>query len=243
MKFLFHNIQYGTGWLQKLAWAAFWAKSTRHFPTLQRFYRVADADVIGLVEVDAGSYRSGRKNQAEEIAAELGYASAFRNKYSCESLGSRLPVFKTQVNAVLSRLPIVATRFHELSRGQKRLVVEVDTPEVTVFVTHLSLGPKARRRQLYDLHDIVTARSKPCILAGDFNFLSGPWEAQLFLKASGLTSANAAGRGTFPSWAPLRELDFVCYSEELRLTRFRIPPVKLSDHLPLLCDFEIRGQK
>ncbi|MCL1920826.1 MAG: endonuclease/exonuclease/phosphatase family protein [Kiritimatiellaeota bacterium] len=241
MRFLSYNIQYGSGRLRRFAWLGFMARTTRHFPTVQRFVKCVDADVVGLVEVDAGSYRTGGRNQAEALASELGYAAVFRNKYAEGSvIGKHLPVLKQQVNAVLSRPPVVAKRFHELAHGFKRLVIEVETPEVTVFVAHLALGGRARRRQLDDLHDIIVARKKPCILSGDFNFLRGVWESRLFLKASGLASANTRGRATFPSWAPLRELDFVCHSEELKLDRFRMPNVCLSDHLPLVCDFSLR---
>ncbi len=239
MRFLCYNIQYGYGWLQRMGWLGFMARSTRHFPTVQRFLKCVDADLVGLVEVDSGSYRSGSQNQAEILARELGYAAAYRSKYAETGLGRHLPVLNKQVNAILSRPPILHKKFHELNYGFKRLVIEVETEEVTVFVAHLSLGTRARRRQLLDLHDLVMARNKPCILAGDFNFLSGPWESKLFLKASGLTSVNTEGWASFPSWAPLRELDYVCYSQELKLERFRMPNVRLSDHLPLVCDFTL----
>jgi endonuclease/exonuclease/phosphatase family metal-dependent hydrolase len=241
MRFLCYNIQYGSGWLQQMAWLGFMAKTTRHFPTVQRFLKCVDADVVGLVEVDGGSYRSGRQNQAEMLARELGYAAVYRGKYAETGImGRHLPVLNKQINAVLSRPPVLRKVFHELAHGFKRLVIEVETEELTIFVTHLALGGYARRRQLYDLHDIVMARKKPCILAGDFNFLKGPWESKLFLKASGLASANEHGRASFPSWAPLRELDYVCYSDELRLERFRMPNIRLSDHLPMVCDFALK---
>ena len=241
MRFVSYNIQYGSGRLQRFSWLGLMARTTHHFPTVQRFLKCVDADVVGLVEVDAGSYRTGHKNQAETLAAALGYGAVFRNKYAERNvIGKHLPVLRKQVNAVLSRPPIIAQRFHELTHGFKRLVIEVETPDVTIFVAHLALGGGTRRRQLDDLHDIITARKKPCVLAGDFNFLSGVWESRLFLKASGLVSANTGGRATFPSWSPLRELDLVCYSEELKLDRFRMPNVRLSDHLPLVCDFSFR---
>ena len=239
MRFLCYNIQYGYGWLQRMGWLGFMARSTRHFPTVQRFLKCVDADLVGLVEVDSGSYRSGRQNQAEILARQLGYAAVYRSKYAEAGFGRHLPVLNKQVNAILSRPPILRKTFHELTHGFKRLVIEVETEEVTVFVAHLSLGNLARRHQLHDLHDIVMARKKPCILAGDFNFLKGPWESKLFLKASGLTSANERGCASFPSWAPLRELDYVCYSDELKLDRFRMPKVRLSDHLPIVCDFTL----
>jgi endonuclease/exonuclease/phosphatase family metal-dependent hydrolase len=240
MRFLCYNIQYGSGWFQQMGWLGFMAKTTHHFPTVQRFLKCVDADVVGLVEVDAGSYRSGRQNQAEVLARQLGYAAVYRSKYAESSVGQVVPVLNKQVNAVLCRPPVTRKTFHELSQGFKRLVIEVETEDLTIFVAHLALGNDARGRQLHDLHDIVMARKKPCILAGDFNFLKGHWESKLFLKATGLTSANEQGRASFPSWSPLRELDFVCYSNELKLERFRMPNVRLSDHLPLVCDFTFK---
>jgi hypothetical protein len=34
----------------------------------------------------------------------------------------------------------------------------------------------------------------------------------------------------------------VLYSEGITVTEFSIPRVNFSDHLPLICDFEITGQ-
>ena len=36
-----------------------------------------------------------------------------------------------------------------------------------------------------------------------------------------------------------KELDFVLYGDGINVTNFAIPPVQFSDHLPLVCDFEI----
>jgi endonuclease/exonuclease/phosphatase family metal-dependent hydrolase len=59
------------------------------------------------------------------------------------------------------------------------------------------------------------------------------------MKACKLRSANAAGLPSYPSRSPRKELDFVLYGEGVRVTGFTIPSVKFSDHLPLVCDFEI----
>jgi endonuclease/exonuclease/phosphatase (EEP) superfamily protein YafD len=43
----------------------------------------------------------------------------------------------------------------------------------------------------------------------------------------------------YPSRSPRKELDFVLYGDGINVTRFSIPAVRFSDHLPLICDFEI----
>ena len=80
-------------------------------------------------------------------------------------------------------------------------------------------------------------------MAGDFNTLSGVWEMHMFLRATGLKSANEWHRPTFPSWAPCRELDFICYDPSIAPVRFKIPQVRLSDHMPLMFDFEVEGAR
>ncbi len=51
-------------------------------------------------------------------------------------------------------------------------------------------------------------------------------------------SVNTRHAPTFPSWAPCRELDFICHDPPSLPIRFKIPRVRLSDHLPLMFDFE-----
>ena len=239
MRLLLHNIQYGTGRLRRFAWMETLLRTTRHFPNITRFVRHMDPDIIGLVEVDAGSYRSDRKNQAEELARELDYYHCHRIKYPDDGLGRRVPVLNKQANAVLAREPIMRTAFHDFEAGFKSLAIEVELESVTLFLVHLALGMRARQRQLGDLHDIIQGCAKPRLIAGDFNTLSGVWEMHMFLRATGLKSANVRHAPTFPSWAPCRELDFICYDPSITPVRFKIPHVRLSDHLPLMFDFDM----
>ena len=36
-----------------------------------------------------------------------------------------------------------------------------------------------------------------------------------------------------------KELDFILYQEGIEVTGFEVPKVRFSDHLPLICDFEV----
>ena len=239
MRLLLHNIQYGTGRLLRFSWLETLWRTRAHFPSITRFIRHMDPDIIGLVEVDAGSYRSHKKNQAEELARELHYEHQSRIKYPLDGLGRQIPILNKQANAVLARDPILNTSFHDFANGFKSLAIEVELPSVTIFLVHLALGIRARHRQLLELHDLISACAKPCIVAGDFNTLSGVWETHMFMRATGLISANIHHKPTYPSWAPCRELDFICYMPTIKPLRFKIPRVGLSDHLPLMFDFEL----
>lgn len=240
MRFLLYNIRYGTGRNTRWAWMHQMTPTGRHLGKIGRFIEEVDPDVVGLVEVDSGSYRSGRLNQAEWLAGQLGHYHSFRMKYREEGgIGRRLPVLNKQANAFLSRDVIQRETFHEFTGGFKRLVIELDLERVRLFLVHLALGFRTRHRQLTELHDLIGNSAKPCIVAGDFNIFLGPRELQLFLAATGLRSANTGQLPTYPSWRPRRELDFICHSPDIKLKRFFVPPVTLSDHLPLVGDFDL----
>ena len=242
MRLLLHNIQYGTGRLRQFSWLATLNPTRKHLKNIERFVKAVRPDIVGLVEVDSGSYRNRRENQAELLAFELNYHHTNRIKYPESSIGRRIPVLNKQSNAVLSREKILKESFHDFQSGFKSLVIEVELPELVVFIVHLSLGIRARHRQLEELHHLLDKCEKPRLLAGDFNALSGRWELNMFLKATGMRSANLHHLTTFPSWAPYRELDFICHDDFIIPRRFRVPKVHISDHRPLIFDFDIRGK-
>ena len=77
------------------------------------------------------------------------------------------------------------------------------------------------------------------IVAGDLNTFWGENEIYLFMEAAGLTSANVDSIPTYPSRSPRKELDFVLYQDGINVTGFEVPQVRHSDHLPIICDFEV----
>lgn len=235
---MLYNIRYATGRRVRWAWADILRRTNGHLSDIARFVQACSPDVVGLVEVDAGSYRAQNLNQAERMARDMGHYHVFRMKYRESGWLGRTPVLAHQANAFLTRDQGMRRRFHDFSSGIKRLVIELELEKVNLFLVHLSLRFKTRHRQLADLHDLVQSSAKPCIVAGDFNLFSGEKEIRLFLSATGLASANVQHRPTYPSWAPRRELDFVFYSPDIKLRNCRIPPIQLSDHLPMICDFD-----
>jgi endonuclease/exonuclease/phosphatase family metal-dependent hydrolase len=130
-------------------------------------------------------------------------------------------------------------KFHYFDTGIKRLIIELEMQDYAIFLVHLSLKYRHRHLQLRRLYDLIEETTKPVIVAGDFNTFWGVNEIYLFMKAAGLTSANVDGVFTYPSRSPRKVLDFILYQEGIEVTGFEVPQVKHSDHLPLVCDFEI----
>ena len=208
-------------------------------PEITRFIKSVDPDVVGLIEVDTGSIRSRKVNQAEKIAADLGMNTSYETKYGKRSINQMLPIVRKQGNAFMAAPRVHGEKFHYFDTGIKRLIIELEMDDYAVFLVHLSLKYRHRHLQLRHLYDLIQATSKPVVVAGDFNTFWGENEIYLFMKAAGLTSANTESIPTYPSRSPRKELDFVLYQDGINVTGFDIPDVKLSDHLPLVFDFEL----
>ncbi len=235
MRFVLYNIRYATG--PKVR--NYVRSSGRNLSRICNFLRGLEPDLIGLIEVDQGSYRSGGKNQAELLAESLGHYHSHSIKYGERSFWRHVPVLRKQGNAFLARDRIRNETFHFFDRGMKRLVIELELDHVVIYLVHLALGARARHEQLDDLYAMVKAAEKPCLVAGDFNMLWGEREIDMFLAASGLQNANRERLPTYPSKSPQRHLDFILYSQGVRVRDFRVPQVSYSDHLPLVVDFDV----
>ncbi|WP_321368934.1 endonuclease/exonuclease/phosphatase family protein [uncultured Desulfuromusa sp.] len=236
MRFIHYNICYATG--PKVHDSM--RSSGRNLARISAFLRELEPDLVGLIEVDHGSYRTGGKNQAELLADALGHYQSHSIKYAEGSFWRYVPVLRNQGNAFLTRGRIRNETFHFFESGMKRLVIELELEHLVVYLVHLALGSRVRHRQLGELYDLVKTTQKPCLVTGDFNALWGEHEINLFLAATGLQNANSEGLPTYPSHNPRRHLDFILHSQEIDVQDFKVLPVQFSDHLPLVIDFDVR---
>lgn len=243
MRLLLYNIRYAVGggasMHMPLPGAGYVLGNKDVLPEITRFIKSIDPDIVGLIEVDTGSIRSRKVNQAEKLASDLGMNTSYETKYGSKSFNKMLPIVRKQGNAFMAAPRVHGEKFHYFDTGIKRLIIELEMEEVAIFLVHLSLKYRHRHLQLRRLYDLIDETTKPVIVAGDFNTFWGQNEIYLFMKAAGLTSANLEGTSTYPSRSPRKELDFILYQQGIEVTGFEVPQVKHSDHLPLVCDFEV----
>ena len=236
MRFLLYNMRYGTGPRMHNHLRS----SRKNLTKITSFLQDLEPDLIGLIEVDHGSYRTGWKNQAEQMAESLGHYHSHSIKYGQSSFWRHVPVVRKQGNAFLARDRIRNETFHFFKHGMKRLVIELELEHMVVYLVHLALGGKVRHHQLNALYELVKQTERPCVVAGDFNMLWGDKEIDLFLAATGLQNANVDNLPTYPSNNPRRHLDFVLHSKGITVKDFHIPQIPFSDHLPVLVDFDVQ---
>jgi endonuclease/exonuclease/phosphatase family metal-dependent hydrolase len=146
---------------------------------------------------------------------------------------------RKQGNALLAAPRVSGERFHYFDTGIKRLIIELELEDCCVFLVHLSIKYRHRQYQLRALHDLIMQATKPVVVAGDFNTFWGTHEIYLFMRATGLRSANVAGLPSYPARRPRSELDFILVGKGIEVSNFSIPDIRLSDHRPVICDFVV----
>ncbi len=243
MRFVLYNIRYatGTGWDYHIPfpfWGSF-RKTEKNFEDISDFLIKLNPDIVGLVESDGGTYRQNGKSQPVEMASKIGGTPIFGCKYHPKSFITKAPVLKLQGNAVVSKIPPIKSNIKYLSFGVKRAMLEVEYDDFVLYLVHLSLGRKARAKQLEELSRKCLSADKPVILAGDCNTFGGEEELEPLIRKVGLKNANADCMPTYPSSSPRMLLDFVLHSPKIKVTDLLIPRVTFSDHLPLVCDFAL----
>lgn len=242
MRLVVWNIRYGAGYGAAfhlpLPGAGYLRNNRQNILRITDYLGSTAPDVVGLLEVDTGSIRSGI-NQAQTIGEALGHYSTYQCKYGQASINQRVPVLRNQGNAFLCKPSVTDERFHYFDTGIKRLIIELELDGVAIFLVHLSLKHRHRQTQFRHLHQLISETRKPVIVAGDFNTFWGDDEMYLFREAAGLTSANLENSPTYPSTRPRQELDFILYGNGVSPEHFEVPEIKLSDHRPLIFDFSV----
>jgi endonuclease/exonuclease/phosphatase family metal-dependent hydrolase len=161
-------------------------------------------------------------------------------------------------NAILSHWPITHTENIDLTiPGRKARSVlharvrvrtsDGETRTLHAFCLHLGLTELIRQQQLdrfLQSHPFAGLHNQtPIVVAGDFNDIWGR------LGESHLEPAGFRGMpsrlGTFPAWAPIQPLDSIYVRGDLELIKVATSRMRratrASDHLPLLCDVELRS--
>ena len=226
------NLQAGVGttksYLHYLS--TFWKYALPHSQNqilnVTDFIRSESIDIAVFAEVNANKKSQSRSNQPAFIS-------------------NRTPLkqnifFRTFTNkgiAVCTKFPILSNIKHKLpGRGFPRhlgeVVLEIEKKKLTVLFTHLSLGPDNRKRQLKFIAQRANQIQRPLILAGDFNL----WRKSEIDLLKNTRLKNTGFFKTYPSWNPQKCFDYIFLSEEFKLIRAYTPPIKVSDHLPLVTE-------
>lgn len=201
---------------------------------------VAEYDIAGLQEVDAGSLRSGFINQTKYLADRAGFPVWHHQ------LNRRVGKIARASNGLLSRLPVAAVKEHRLPGtfpGRGALWVRYAAPDArdwVLVVAHLALGRRARESQLAEIAERL-GDWPLAIVMGDFNAPLEAAEIRRFMARTNLNLPSDAPL-TFPSWRPQRALDHIFVTPGLDVERYGVVETTLSDHRPVAMTLRVPAE-
>lgn len=207
---------------------------------IARVINNAQADIIGIQEVDIHVSRSEMVNQAEKLA-EL----TNTNYYFSKGIDLEKGFYGT---LILTKHKIVGQRRYELpmpqaSEARSLAIVDVELPtgEIIAFAnTHLDLKETNQIAQATHINELGDLYQRPLILVGDLN---GRPDAKHIKILENCFVRNTETNGpTFPMDKPNQEIDYIMLSKN---TKFKwisyavIPEDYASDHRPLVAEIVI----
>lgn len=153
-------------------------------------------------------------------------------------------------NLLLSRLPVIEQRLHDISWANREPRNVVDTFVAVgehvcrILATHLGLSLRERREQIARLASLVDESEAPTVLLGDFNV----WLNSLAFGPLRRVRLHTTIVRSFPTWSiPVLALDRVLVREPTTLLcqeRYsKQPAAVVSDHFPVCADLQLHPAK
>lgn len=196
-----------------------------------------DADFIGIQELEDRDF--GSERVSEYLARKLGmhlYRGATLKRQDAH-----------YGNLLLSREPAESIYTHDISvpgrepRGIIEARYELFGCHIRVLVTHLGLKHSERRKQVRELLRIIDiGRSDIDVLAGDIN----AWQPVSYaVSALKKRFGRLPRRNTWPARRAMLALDSICVAPDTIRRTVHVEKSttarRASDHLPLVCEFEV----
>jgi endonuclease/exonuclease/phosphatase family metal-dependent hydrolase len=204
---------------------------------IARIILASQADLVALQEIDQNTTRTGRNDQAAELARLTGMYYVFGKAMDFQG--------GAYGQAILSRWRIAKSEVHQLPQQAGReprilLRAQIHAPggELVLASTHLDHQIEhIRVAQAEALNNLLPANGPaPVVLAGDFNAVpSSP--PMLALRPNWRDAGEELGAPTIPARNPSRRIDYILLAprerwQVLRTTVLEEPVA--SDHRPVL---------
>jgi endonuclease/exonuclease/phosphatase family metal-dependent hydrolase len=197
---------------------------------------IAPYDLVGLQEVDGGSIRSSFVNQIDYLGREGEFL--YWTQQNTRNFGR----YAQHSNGLLSRYPVHAVRQFRLptwipGRGVMTFCLGSPDNPILVVNAHLSLGRRSQALQMSYIAGLIR-QYEHVIVMGDFNMSPEQLAQHCLMREKPLVMANFHTR-TFPSWRPVRLLDYVLVSTSFKIIDVKVLDLPYSDHLPVSVELEL----
>ncbi len=230
-----------------------------------KFIKAQKVDVICVQELSQNFPKNGNINTAEALGKWLGMNFVYKIGQR-EKIKNKI---KWLGNGIYSRYPIqhsrakyiqtphgVSQRFPDYAR-QGRIYIEADInvhgQTYTVGTTHAAFersmkDTPRKKKEIKKILDIVAKKKARYIFAGDLNaepqstLIKG---VKRYLKHTGpdfrfVTYTTKPHLKTYKDHAPLQwRIDYVFATADIKIKRAKLVKTTVSDHLPIVVDFDI----
>jgi endonuclease/exonuclease/phosphatase family metal-dependent hydrolase len=207
-----------------------------------------DADIVALQEADDRSGWSGNFNHVAWLARASGYPWYFHASHAESWLFS-------YGTAILSRLPVVETMQHTFRAspptlnkgfllGQARWAPEaanISAMSIDIVSVHLDFSRhKVRQGQIDEMKAVLSGRSRPIIIMGDFNsdWLSEESVIKQLAQDGRLSVYNPQAKD-LATYNGKYRYDWILISRELAFVRYEVIPDLLSDHRAVMAEISL----
>jgi endonuclease/exonuclease/phosphatase family metal-dependent hydrolase len=247
------NIAHGRG-LNPIQGTTSVERLRRNLQRIATLLRRIRPDVVALQEIDQCSRWAGNFDQLDYLVEHTGIPYSVFGVHNRRA--GRLNL--AYGNAILSRHPVLSSEtisFGTRSVGEKGFVfveLAIDGKRLPLVNLHLHYRSRAQRfGQLDQLLAFLEEKRRvhqddwPMlpIVCGDFNTPASAADVThalwTHLQELGDYSMHPRRGRTFPSVLPVRLLDFVFLPPRARAARARVLRSMLSDHRPVMVDFQL----
>ena len=203
--------------------------------------------VVALQEADAESRWSGSFDHVAYLASDAEYPWRAHESNAENWLFS----FGT---AVLSEVPLVETIKHTFEASPPTLdkgfvLAQIEWPagdgnnkrKIDILSVHLDFSRQAvRDSQIKEMIEVLSTRSNPTIIMGDFN---SEWLAELSVIKELATNSRfytyEPGSPDYNTYKDKR-LDWILISKDLEFVTYKVLPDTLSDHAMVVADLRFK---
>ncbi|OGZ06901.1 MAG: hypothetical protein A2942_00345 [Candidatus Lloydbacteria bacterium RIFCSPLOWO2_01_FULL_50_20] len=203
-------------------------------------------DFVALQEIDRTSILSGGINQFEFLNKRLRYPYRFFAP-SC-SIGSLF----VSGNTLFSKYPLVNCESFQFAPAFPTdrmgfVIADATLPNgtlVSIASIHLVyldwLRLDSRGQELLLVEKVTAARKGNIVLAGDFNcdLVGNEPSLRNFIEKLDLQAYRPLSNdsATYPSWNPIRRIDWILASKNLNFISYKTLHNKISDHFAILAN-------
>jgi len=228
----------------------------RNLSRIAYLLRKHNADLVALQEVDEDSHWNKRIHLLDVLQEKAGYAHSYLGVHNKRT--GKLPL--AYGNGLLTKFPIRHAEhqaFGQASLGEKGFMcAELVTHHGILPLVNLHLDFRSRLRRVQQIEGLIqfledkqfTADHTPHlspVICGDFNACEGKSAdavRHLFRYLQEICEYQLYPQDkirTFPSILPTHGIDFIFIPPSYRVSRCEVPRVYVSDHRPVVVEFEI----